>query len=544
MPRYPRQDESRAILIGTAQYDHYETLPAIANNLDTLRSVLITAKRGGFLPEHCHTISNPQVPGVLADHVRDVARQATDVLMVYCSSHGIIDTTTRKLQLGLQHTRQESLHYTALSIDLLKQAIADSPAMIKVLILECCYSGRAIAGFVMSDVSSMLQEQAEMHGVYTLTSSSSEEISLAPPDAEFTAFSGIFIRLLREPPADHPAGATLAEMFPVLRRELVSRNYPEPQQSIENSAGELTLVGWDNGGDVDHEMPVVLVGPSAEDVPVAPGPAEDEHGPTITPEVARLLRHADGIDVEPESLTPAEVDQRLSDLLQRAKQLHNDGDGDEKPTNVLAALGKIVTEMIRTGGNEHPSVLYARDLQSYWLAKAGRLGEAREMIERILRVREETYGGEHPEVLTTRQNLAHIIGMAGNAAEAARQFQQLAEDRARILGKDHADTQESLDSLAYWAGMSGDPEKAVEIYRRLLQEREWLYGSTDERTLDMQEKFANWAGRAGDEVVARDTYDQVIMNWAEVQGSSGRNVERSKKNRDYWAARVQNEGDQ
>ena len=84
----------------------------------------------------------------------------------------------------------------------------------------------------------------------------------------------------------------------------------------------------------------------------------------------------------------------------------------------------------------------------------------------------------------------------------------------------------------------------MEIYRRLLQEREWLYGSTDERTLDMQEKFANWAGRAGDEVVARDTYDQVIMNWTEVQGSSSRNVERSKKNRDYWAARVQNEGDQ
>ena len=544
MPRYPRQDESRAVLFGTALYDHYDPLPAVANNLDTLRSILISAKRGGFQPEHCHTISNPQEPEVLADHIRDVAGQATDVLLVYCTGHGVIDWETRTLQLALQHTREESLHYTALSIDLLKQAIAASPAKIKVLVLECCYSGRAIAGHAMSDVSGLLQQQAEMQGVYTLTSSSSDEISVAPPDAEFTAFSGIFIGLVREPSADYPAGATLAEMFPVLRRELKSRGYPEPQQSIENSAGELALVGWDNGGEGDHEIPVVLVGPSAEDVPATPDLAEDEHRPTVMQEVARLLRHADAVDVEPDALTQAEIDQRLSDLLQQAKQIHNDGDGDDTPANVLTALGKIITEMIRTGGNEHPRVLFARDMQSYWLAKERRFGEAKGMLERILRVREETYGAEHPEVLTTRQNLAHIIGLAGNPAEAARRFQQLAEDRARILGQDHVDTQVSLDSLAYWAGESGAPEKSVEIYRDLLQERDWQYGSSDERTLDIQEKLAYWTGRAGDAAVARDTYDQLIMNWKQVQGPNSPNAERSKKHRDYWAARVQNEEDQ
>jgi hypothetical protein len=543
VPRYPRRDESRAILIGTDQYDNYASLPAVANNLDTLRSVLISAKRGGFLPEHCHAISNPQDPEGLAEHINDVAGQATDVLLVYCSAHGLIDGKSR-LQLALQHTRQQNLHYTALSIDLLKSAIADSPAALKVLILECCYSGLAIAGLVMSDVSDMLQRQAQMHGVYTLTSSSPDEVSLAPEGAEFTAFSGIFIGLLREPPAEHPAGATLAEMYPVLQRELLSRSYPEPQQSVENSAGDLALVGWDNGGDGDHEMPVVLVGPSAEDVPAEGDPAGEEHGSAVTPEVARLLRHADDPDVEPERLAPAETDQRLSELLFQAKQIHHDGDTDEMPTNVLAALGKIVTTMIRIGGNDHPIVLYARDLQSYWLAKARRFGEAKDMLERILRVREEIHGAEHPEVLTTRQNLAHLIGLAGNAAEAAWQFQQLVEDRERILGQDHADTQVSLDSLAYWAGVSGDQEKAVGIYRDLLRERDWQYGSTDERTLDMQEKLAYWAGRAGNAILARDTYDQLIMNWTEVQGSDGRNVERSKKNRDYWAAGVQNEEDQ
>ena len=544
MPRYPRRDESRAILIGTDHYDNYETLSAITNNLDVLRSVLISAKRGGFLPEHCHAISNPQEPVGLAEHINDVAGEATDVLMVYCSGHGIIDPTSRRLQLALEHTREQSLHYTALSLELLKGAIASSPAAMKVLILECCYSGLAIAGFAMADVSSMLQQQAEMRGVYTLTSSAMDEISLAPPGAEFTAFSGAFIRLLREPPADHPAGATLAEMYPLLKRELTSQNYPEPQQSVENSAGDLALVGWDNGGDGDHEMPVVLVGPSAEDVPAAPGLAEDEHGSAVTPEVARLLRHADCMDVEPEPLTPAEIDQRLSELLLQAKQIHHDDDVNEMPTNVLAALGKIVTTMIRIGGNEHPAVLYARDLQGYWLAKAGRSGEAKDMFERILRVREKIHGAEHPEVLTTRQNLAHIIGLAGNAAEAARQFQQLVEDRERILGHDHADTQESLDSLAYWAGVSGDQEKAVGIYQKLLRERDWQYGSTDERTLDMQEKLASWAGLAGGATLARSTYDQLIMNWAAVQGPNGRNVERSRKYRDYWAAKVQDEEDQ
>jgi Tetratricopeptide repeat/Caspase domain len=540
VPRYPRQDESRAILFGTAQYDHYDPLPAIANNLETLRSVLISAKRGGFRSEHCHTISNPQDPGVLAEHIKDVAGQATDVLLVYCSGHGIIDWDARTLQLALEHTREEDLHYTALSIDLLKRSIAASPAKIKVLVLECCYSGRAIAGHAMSDVAGMLQEQGEMHGVYTLTSSSSNEMSLAPPDADFTAFSGIFIRLLREPSGDHSGGATLAEMFTVLRRELISRSYPEPQQSIENSGGELTLVGWDN----DDDMPVVLVGPSAKDVPAAPDLAEHEQQPTITQEIANLLRHADASDAETEALTQAEIDQRLSDLLQQAKQIHNDGDGDDTPAKVLAALGRIVTEMIRTGGNEHPRVLYARDLESYWLANMRRFGEARGLLERVLRVREETYGGTHVEVLNTRQNLAGIIGLEGDAAEAARLLQQLAEDREQILGKADVNTQESLDSLAHWTGVSGDPQKAVTIYRDLLAEREWLYGPLDERTLDIQDKLANWTGWAGNATAARDIYEQLIMNWTQKPVPNSRNVERSQKNRDYWAARVQNEEEQ
>lgn len=542
MPRYPQRNESRAILFGTDSYDNYPRLPAIAANLDMLRSLLTSAKRGGFTPEHCHTIRNPLVPGELAGHIAEVAEQATDVLLVYCSGHGIVDGAG-KLQLALQHTVGKTLHYTALSIDLLKDAIRRSPATTKVLIVECCYAGLAIA---MSEASDLLQQQTEISGVYTLTSCSSDEISLAPPGEEFTAFSGALIRLLREPPAGHPAGATLHEMYRALKRELEEKGYPAPQQSEGNSSGDLALVGWDDGGDgeADDELPVVLIAPSADDAPSVRGVVEDEKGQVVAPEVVRLLRHAERADPESELLTTAQTDRRLAELLFEAKRIHNDGDSDETPTNVLAALGKTVTEMIRTGGNEHPYVLMVRDVQSIWLAKADRSDEARDMLERVLRAREQAYGADHPKVLGTRHNLAHIIGLTGDADEATRRLTQLVEDRRRILGQDYPDTQLSLDLLAYWSGMSGDPARAAQIYTDLLREREWMYGSIDRRTLDVQEKLADWAGRAGDALRARDTYDQLIRNWARVQDSGDWNAERAKKIRDYWSSKVHNGEDQ
>jgi hypothetical protein len=479
VPRYPKRDGSRAILIGTNLYDNYEPLPAVGNNLDTLRSVLISATRGGFLAEHCHMIANPLRPEELAPHIAEVAAQATDVLLVYCSGHGIVDDKG-ELQLALQHTGrtgQYDLHYTALPIGLLKEAISSSPAVIKVLIVECCYSGLAIA---MSDASDLLQQQTAIEGVYTLTSSSKYQISLAPPGEKFTAFGGAFIRLLLEPPPDSADGLTLHEIYRQIKRELEAKNYPSPQQSAGNNAGDLVLVYCDNGEDGGNEIPVVLITPSADG---APGSAEDEHRSASATELVRLLGHAESLDAETESLTVAEIDQGLSDLLLQAMQIRNGDDNEETPTNVLATLGKIVTEMIRIGGNEHLSVLKARDVQSVWLAKADRSDEARDMLERILRVREQTYGPEHPEVLHTRHNLAHIIGLTGDKDEAARRLQQLVEDRERILGRDHPDTQLSMDLLAYWSGMSGHPAKAVDIYTRLLVAREWKYGSTDLRSI-------------------------------------------------------------
>jgi Tetratricopeptide repeat/Caspase domain len=530
VPRYPQRDGSRAILIGTDLYDHYEPLPAVGNNLDTIRSVLISARRGGFLSEHCHMISNPLVPEELATHIAEVACQATDVLFVYCSGHGIVDGQGQ-LQLALQRTGPRNLHYTALPIGLLKEAIGNSPALIKVLIVECCYSGLAIA---MSDASDLLQQQTAIEGVYTLTSSSKYDISLAPPGEKFTAFGGALVRLLGEPPADYPAGLTLHEMYRLLKQELEGKGYPSPQQSAGNNAGDLILAGLGNGDDGGNEMPLVLIAPSADD---APGAAEEEQGSDLV----RLLRHAESLDTETESLTVAEIDQRLSELLLEAKQMQNDDENDERPTNVLAELGRIVTEMIRIGGNEHELVLAARDVESFRRAKAGRSDEARDMLERVLRVREQNHGSEHPEVLRTRHNLAHIIGVTGDADEATSRLQQLVEDRERILGRDHPDTQLSMDLLAYWSGMSGHPEKAVEIYRGLLSDYGWLYGSTHRRTLDVQEKLAFWAGRAGDAALARDTYDELSMNWASVPDPGDWNGERARKNRDYWSARVQNE---
>lgn len=523
MLRHPNRTESRAILIGTSEYLDYDPLPAVANNLNTLREIFINARRGGFLPDHCHMIQDPIEASVLAKHVKDVADEATDVLLVYCSGHGIIDPKTGQLHLALKHTEPSDLHYTAIPVSLIQQAISESPATIKVFILESCWSGRAIAGTTMGASGNTLQAKAKVQGAYTLTSSPSDEVSLALDDAAYTAFSEALIRLLESPPEDYPAGATMAQLYPLISQYLQSRGCPAPQQSVGNRSGDLALIGWD----ADDEPPQEAV------ILTPPSPFSNESGQPAegAPEV---LCRAWQDTPEPDPPSPDQANQRMALLLRRVRAEDSRG-GNREPGEISTSIGMSVTEMIRLGGPTHQYVLYARDIQCYWWAKAGRIREARDLLERILGARTDILGPDHLEVLNTRQYFAHITGLTGDHAGAVAQFRQLWTDRERVNGRNHSDTQVVIDFLAYWTGMSGNFDEASKLYQKLHDERDWLYGPMDKLTLDAQEKLGDWLAKAGRNDLAWDTYSQLHLNWEKIEGSQSKNAERAKNKRDYCA---------
>jgi hypothetical protein len=176
--RLPDGRRSRAVLLGTSEYLHPELapLPAVRNNLTDLAAVLTSPTETGLPSENCTIQLDQTDVEVLGDRLETAAAQADDLLLVYYAGHGLLDVKG-KLYITLPRTRHDQLRWTGLPFSHVQEAILDSPANNRVLILDCCFAGRAIEA--MTDPQSEVSGQIEIAGTYTITSTSANAVSHA-----------------------------------------------------------------------------------------------------------------------------------------------------------------------------------------------------------------------------------------------------------------------------------------------------------------------------------------------------------------------------
>ncbi|QTD96074.1 caspase, EACC1-associated type [Streptomyces cyanogenus] len=236
MTRFPDPAGSRAVLIGVSRYEHPKLpgLPAVRANLADLKAVLTDPVNGTLRDEHCVMVHEPRVPTDFGLPVTEAAGEATDVLLVYYAGHGIVDGQGR-LHLAVFHTDPARTSVTALPYDVLREAMLDSRAAVKVLVLDCCFSGRATGP--MGDEQGLVGGQIDIAGTYVLASSSATKPSRALPGATHTAFTEALLAALR-----HPDPLTLDALFDTVHHHLLARSLPLPERRVMNTAGGLTLV--------------------------------------------------------------------------------------------------------------------------------------------------------------------------------------------------------------------------------------------------------------------------------------------------------------
>lgn len=236
-PRFPDPARSRAVLIGashfTAARPDLPDIPAVQANLMALRQVLTSPDTRILRPEFCRVLIDPTSADEVGTALSEAAATTTDLLLVYYAGHGLVDDRGR-LHLALAHTYPHRARWTALPLDLLREEIANSAATTRVLVLDCCFSGRAIDA--MADDQGVIGGQLEVAGTYTLTSTTANAPSHAPAGDRYTAFTGALLRALNE--ADP---LTLDQIFVVVDRDLAARNLPRPQRRVVNTAGNLAL---------------------------------------------------------------------------------------------------------------------------------------------------------------------------------------------------------------------------------------------------------------------------------------------------------------
>lgn len=233
---------SKAILIGTAQYDDpaLEEIAQARANVEDLAAVLADPELGGFLPDNVRTMVNPRHKDDAGLEIARWCRTATDTLVVYYVGHGLVDVNG-ELLLATSDTFEAEKEFHSLRADLLRRAVRDSDAKIKIFIVDCCYSGRAF-GKPMADEASGVLDQIETTGTCGLASAPRHLAALFVEGERHTVFSGELITVLRDGLPDEGALLPLFAVYRELRRRMREREHPEPKIVHSDSVSEFALV--------------------------------------------------------------------------------------------------------------------------------------------------------------------------------------------------------------------------------------------------------------------------------------------------------------
>ncbi len=233
MTELPDPAGTRVLLIGASEFTSLDGLPAVAGNLTLLRELFM--KSWNLPPRHVTVVANPSVPRDLSRAVQEVVDAATDTLLVYYAGHGLLDPRTGKLHLATETSDRASVHDTATPYEWIRWPVEKSPAMRRIVILDCCYSARA---FGAQSAAAAL----EVDGTYLLAAAAETAVALSPPGEPLTAFTGELVTLMKEGVPGGPEYLDLDTLFTRLRTRLVTRDRPEPHRLCRNQLGQAPFI--------------------------------------------------------------------------------------------------------------------------------------------------------------------------------------------------------------------------------------------------------------------------------------------------------------
>ncbi|WP_240135746.1 caspase, EACC1-associated type [Streptomyces sp. MUM 178J] len=231
----------RVLLAGTGAHGAESTLPTLSSVPGTVQDLGRTlVERCGLDPADLSILLDPSDPMVLGEALMRAAGQAENVLMFSYIGHGLV-SAGNQLHLATAATDDDSrgLTFKALPYSAVRDALAACRARTIVVMLDCCFAGRAHGSLGSPAEDAMVA--AQVHGGYLLASAARHEAAHAPVGARHTAFTGELIKLLCEGDPTGPPALTLDHIHRHLTRALADRGLPRPQRQAAGLADHMVL---------------------------------------------------------------------------------------------------------------------------------------------------------------------------------------------------------------------------------------------------------------------------------------------------------------
>ena len=421
--RLPDPERSRLVLIGTSTYEDEKLpdLPAVARGIEDLKAALTNPVHGLVPENHCDVLEDEGDMRLIGRRLRRAASQAQDLLLVYFAGHGLTAGRRHELYLALRDTEWEEPEFNALEYDKLRSAVLDSPATTKMIILDCCFSGR-VFGDTMADPATEVIGQVEVDGSYVLASAHRDKVSLILPGEDHTAFTGRLLRLLHAGVPGGPELLTIDDVYQQLRAQMKAEGLPQPHKRGTDNAHLLA--------------------------------------------VARNRAFA----------------AIAAPLLQRQRAAIEQGESGDWEAAALA-LGDLLEEQTRVLGPEDQDTLRTRQFLAHATGGAGDPQEGAGQLRKLLAEQTRILGPDHDDTLRTRQFLAVNLGEAGYRDEAAAILRLLLPDRRRVLGNDDPHTLRTAHMLARNLAAVGEANEAVALLREVVAARERVLGADHPHTV-------------------------------------------------------------
>ncbi|MER6464865.1 hypothetical protein ABT278_31015 [Streptomyces sp. NPDC001228] len=228
----------QVLLIATATHQDggLPSVPSVAASFRDLRTAL--HERCGVRPEQVTAVLDPADAQSMALAVAGATKRADTVLLVYFIGHGLL-TPGGDLYLAAGNTTELTpgmAEHQAYSFAALRQAVLAGRAASKVVVLDCCFSGRVSLGGT-SLVTAF--NAAPGNGMYLL--GSAELLARAPEDAEHTTFTGALLELLAHGDDAGQQSLTLDAAYYALDRRLRERQQPVPRRVNGDLSGNLVI---------------------------------------------------------------------------------------------------------------------------------------------------------------------------------------------------------------------------------------------------------------------------------------------------------------